>query len=115
MFKLEVNYIDNTSISRVPVYYILMDKDNNVISKDYSINGYIKYNLCKNKLYKLKVKKCTYERIIPIYLNQDMFITLCQNEIQYHFITVYLMDRLYPNLKVLKGEMKLWPNHIQLH
>lgn len=99
---------DNLSLSNLEV--ILKDKCNKIVFSGITDNfGKVKIPICDNEIYKLFIQ--TNLSIIKIPLIAKKNIVYCINistETKEHLVTIMLMDKNYPNIKIERGKMILW-------
>lgn len=64
--------------------------------------------------YKVYIKMNCYIRCFGVFVNDNMYIPIFfQNKKRNPLITFYLTDQNYEGLKIERGEITLWQNHIQ--
>lgn len=91
---------------------ILKNKCNKTVFSCYIKNtNIIKLPICNLKVYKLIIITDINDYIIPLIArkNKTYYININNNRsVKKRFITIRLMDKNYPNLRIKGGEMIIW-------
>ena len=106
-----VKLYNNNGLSSNDVRVKLKNKCNKIVF-DGKTNyfGKIKIPVCNNKVYKLIVYYNLTKKVIPLIAraNEVYCINISGNKEKKHLITVMLMDKYNPNIKIEGGKMILW-------
>lgn len=89
----------------------LKDKCNKIVFEGKTDNfGKIKIPIFDNEVYKLIIYSNFVIVIVPLIAVKDKVycINISNNKRKEHLITIMLMDKNYPNIKIEGGKMILW-------
>ena len=101
----------NLSISSSNLKVKLVNKCNEIVF-DGTTNffGKVKIPVCDNNVYKLIIYSNLLIMTIPLIAktNEVYCINIGSNKVKKHLVTVTLMDKYNPNIKIEGGKMILW-------
>lgn len=105
-----INLYSDKNVSQNSLKIMLKDNCNKIVFKGITNNlGKIKIPICDNELYNLII----YSNIIiivPLIARKDKIycVNIDNNKESKHLVTIMLMDKNYPNIKIEGGKMILW-------
>lgn len=106
-----IKLCSNKSISLSNLKIKLKDKSNKIVfNGTIDCFGKLKIPVCNNEVYKLVIYSNLSIVVVPLIAKKDRFycINIDNKPGKEHLITIMLMDKNYPNIKIEGGKMILW-------
>lgn len=109
MYKyIKIIIESDTSINLIQIY----DSDNKIVDELYINNEYI-FKAKLNNYYKIRIVSYDKTMFTSFFVSDKyngLYVFNLKNQLS-HEIFIYLLDKNYDGLKVMKGEINLWQNH----